>query len=159
MKKLIIAVLLLLALTACAPEPAEGELSITLTVRCDTILDNLDKLDGAKRELVPTDGVIFPDTTVTAHEGESVFDVLRRELRDAKIHLEFVDTPMYASAYVEGINNIYEYDAGELSGWLFKVNGEFSDYGCSQYLLKDGDAVEWVYTCDLGRDVGRENVN
>lgn len=21
-------------------------------------------------------------------------------------------------------------------------------------MLKDGDVVEWVYTCDLGRDVG-----
>ena len=60
----------------------------------------------------------------------------------------------YNSAYIEGIGNIYEFDCGELSGWLYKVNGNFPSYGCSRYKLKPGDKVEWVYTCDLGNDVG-----
>lgn len=34
------------------------------------------------------------------------------------------------------------------------MNGAFPNYGCGMYELKDGDVVEWVYTCDLGRDVG-----
>ena len=37
---------------------------------------------------------------------------------------------------------------------MYKVNGVFPNYGCSKYTLKNGDVVEWVYTCDLGRDVG-----
>ena len=61
---------------------------------------------------------------------------------------------MYSSVYVEGISNIYEFDCGELSGWMYKVNGWFPNYGCSRYQLKPGDRVEWVYTCDLGDDVG-----
>lgn len=129
----------------------------TLSVRCDTILDNLDWLDPEKVELVPEDGVIFPETEVTFYEGESVFNLLQRELRKAGIHMEFSDTPMYNSAYIEGISNLYEFDCGELSGWMYKVNDWFPNYGCSRYQLQEGDIVEWVYTCDLGIDVGGYN--
>lgn len=129
----------------------------TLSVRCDTILGNMDWLDPEKVELVPEDGVIFPDTEVTFYEGESVFNVLQREMKKAKIHMEFEDTPMYNSAYIEGINNLYEFDCGELSGWMYRVDGWFPNYGCSRYQLQDGDVVEWLYTCDLGADIGGYN--
>ena len=129
----------------------------TLSVRCDTILNNIDNLDSEKLELVPDNGVIFPATTVTFYEGESVFNVLQRELRRAGIHMEFVNTPIYNSAYIEGINNLYEFDCGNLSGWMYKVNGWFPNYGCSRYQIKQGDVIEWEYTCDLGRDVGGYN--
>lgn len=126
----------------------------TLSVSCASILDNMDWLDPEKVELVPEDGVIFPPTEVTFYAGESVFNLLQREMKKNKIHMEFVNTPIYNSAYIEGINNLYEFDCGELSGWMFKVNGWFPNYGCSRYALQPGDNVEWVYTCDLGVDVG-----
>ena len=142
------------------PENAEiisdVALSCTLTVKCDTLLDNLEFLDPEKTELVPEDGVIYQAKNVTFYEGESVFNVLSRELKVNKIHFEFVNTPAYNSAYIEGIGNLYEYDCGELSGWMYKVNGWFPNYGCSRYKLEDGDVVEIVYTCDLGADVGGE---
>lgn len=131
----------------------------TLSVRCDTILDNIEWLDPEKVELVPEDGVIFPATEVTFYEGESVFDLLQREMREAGIHMEFQNTPIYNSAYIEGINNLYEFDCGELSGWMYKVNGWFPNYGCSRYQLQEGDTVEWVYTCDLGADVGDNSMS
>lgn len=132
----------------------DKKLSCTLSVRCDTILKNMQLLNKEKWELVPKDGVIYAAKTVTFYEGESVFNVLQREMKKAKIQMEFENTPMYNSAYIEGINNLYEFDVGELSGWLYKVNGWFPNYGCSRYKLKDGDVVEWLYTCDLGKDVG-----
>ncbi len=125
-----------------------------LSVRCDTILQNIKWLDPEKVELVPEDGVILPSAPVTFYGGESVFNVLLREMKKNKIHMEFVNVSMYNSAYIEGINNLYEFDCGELSGWMYKVNDWFPNYGCSRYRLQDGDVVEWVYTCDLGRDVG-----
>lgn len=128
--------------------------SCTLSVRCDTILDNLDWLDPEKKELVPEDGVIIPAASVTFYEGESVFNLLQREMKKAKIHMEFENTPIYNSAYIEGINNLYEFDCGELSGWMYKVNDWFPNYGCSRYQLQEGDVIEWVYTCNLGIDVG-----
>lgn len=134
-------------------EITDKEYTCTLSVRCDTILNNMDLLNKKKTELVPSDGIIYPEQTVTFYEGESVFNVLVRELKKNKIHLEFENTPMYNSAYIEGIANLYEFDCGELSGWMYKVNGWFPNYGCSRYSLKDGDRIEWVYTCDLGADV------
>ena len=132
----------------------DKKMSATLSVRCDTLLDNTDSLDPEKAELVPKDGVILEARKVTFYEGESVFHLLKREMKKNKIHLEFVNTPIYNSAYIEGISNLYEFDCGELSGWMYRVNGWFPNYGSSRYQLKDGDVVEWVYTCDQGKDVG-----
>ncbi len=149
--------------TAGNPAPVEPqdaavdkktELHCTLSITCKTIPDNLDKFDQVKLELVPEDGVIYRSEEAVFYEGESVFDVLLRETRQNKIHMEFVGTPGYNSNYIEGINNIYEFDCGELSGWMYKVNDWFPNYGSSRYALKDGDRIEWIYTCDLGRDIG-----
>lgn len=131
----------------------------TLSIRCDTLLipSNYEvaKSNG-KAEMIPENGVIYGTREVEFYEGESVFDVLLREVKKEKIHMEFTMTPVYNSNYIEGINNLYEFDGGELSGWMYKVNGWFPNYGCSRYQLKDGDVIEWLYTCDLGRDVGCE---
>ena len=45
--------------------------------------------------------------------------------------MEFENTPMYNSAYIEGIHNLYELDCGERSGWMYKVNDWFPNYGCA----------------------------
>jgi len=126
----------------------------TMSIECKTIVDNLASLNKEKVELVPEDGIIMPATEVTFYEGESVFNLLQRETKRNKIHMEFSNTPIYNSAYIEGINNLYEFDCGELSGWMYKVNGWFPNYGCSRYVIKEGDIIEWIYTCDLGRDIG-----
>lgn len=133
---------------------AGGSATCTFSISCATILNNWDDCDESKKPLVPADGVILPTTTVTFTEGESVFDVLQRLCRENGIHMESSWTPMYNSAYVEGINNLYEFDVGSLSGWMYSVNGWFPNYGCSRYALQNGDVVNWVYTCDLGYDVG-----
>ena len=132
----------------------DQQVTCTLSVRCDTILNNMAWLDPEKMECVPDDGIIFSEREVVFYEGESVFHVLLREMKRSKIHIEYENTPIYNSAYIEGINNLYEFDCGELSGWMYRVNGWFPNYGCSRYQLKPGDRIEWVYTCDLGTDVG-----
>ena len=133
---------------------SDKKFTCTLSVRCDTILNNIAWLDNDKVDIVPKDGVIFAEKAVTFYEGESVFNLLMREMKSNKIHMEFENTPIYNSAYIEGIANLYEFDCGELSGWMYKVNDWFPNYGCSRYQLKAGDRIEWVYTCDLGVDVG-----
>ena len=146
------------------PKPVEPEdqevdkgktYTCTFSIECSTILNNLSMLDADKLECVPSNGVILAKTTVTFYEGESVFDVLQRLCKEKGIHMESSWTPIYNSAYIEGIHNLYEFDCGELSGWMYRVNGWYPNYGCSRYQLKDGDVVEWRYTCDLGNDVGR----
>ncbi len=138
-------------LFACQ-KSADGGLKCSLSVTCETAVGKI-----TDEETVPENAVIYSNENVVFSDGESVFDVLLREMKENGIHMEFVNTPVYNSAYVEGINNLYEFDCGELSGWMYKVNGSFPNYGCSLYKIKDGDVIEWVYTCDLGKDVGGEN--
>lgn len=139
------------------PPPADENLTCTLSVRCDTVLNNMNRLDKEKLSIVPSDGIIFPEHTITFFEGESAFDVTLREMKNNGIHFEFVNTPIYNNAYIEGIGNLYELDCGELSGWMYKINGIFPNYGSSKHILKTGDKIEWVYTCDLGNDIGGRN--
>lgn len=154
----------LLLLCACAknvPQPEQSTVeetekgtACTISISCATILDNPELCDPEKLELVPEDGWLLQPTQVSLEEGDSAFDVLRRVCREKKLHLEFSETPAYDSVYIEGIGNLYEFDCGALSGWMYKVNDWFPNFGCSGYVLQDGDRMEWVYTCDLGQDVG-----
>ena len=134
----------------------DGKLSCTLEIRCDVLLDNLDQLKTEKTALVPEDGVLLPVTEVEFDGGESVFDVFRKVLREEKIHFEYVDASAYDSVYIEGIGNLYEFDCGPQSGWMYSVNGVHPGLGCSAYTLADGDVIVFCYTCDLGADVGAE---
>ncbi len=136
---------------AVETEIAETEtqvLTVTLSVVCDEILQNMDRLDENKRGIVPEDGVIFPVTEIEFYEGETVFNVLLREMKRNQIHMEYTNTPIYNSAYIEGIGNLYEFDCGPLSGWIYSVNGWFPNYGVSGYVLADGDEIVLSYTCE-----------
>ena len=136
----------------------EDSETVTVSIRCDTILDNYDKLDPKLQDekYVPADGVILKPTRYVLRPGDTAFDVLNRAVRHEQIQMEFQGAKdnAYASAYIQGINYLYEFSCGNLSGWMYRVNGEFPSYGISRYQLKDKDELELVYTCDLGRDVG-----
>ena len=132
----------------------DGKLTCTLEIRCDTVLDNLEDLSPEKRDLVPADGTLLYTGEIEFTGGDTVFDILKREIVDRKLHFEYTDGSIYGAVYIEGICNLYEYDCGKQSGWMYSVNGEFPNLGCSAYTLSDGDAVQFLYTCDLGRDIG-----
>ena len=134
----------------------DGKLSCTLEIRCDTLLDHLDGLTAEKAALVPENGQLLAQTTVEFEAGDSVFDVFRQVLRQQKIHFEYTDAQIYDSVYIEGIGNLYEFDCGPQSGWMFSVNGVYPGLGCSAYTLADGDVILFSYTCDLGADLGAD---
>ena len=128
---------------------------VYIEIRCNTILNNMGDLTPGKAEFVPSNGVILPMVQVPFYENETVFDVLNRICKKANIQIEYSWTPLYGSYYIEGINHLYEFDCGEQSGWMYKVNEWFPNYGCSSYYVEDGDVIVWCYTCKgLGTDVG-----
>ena len=118
----------------------------TFSISCSTILNNMDLCEESKQGIVPADGTILSTTTVTFSEGESVFDVLQRVCRDNGIHMEYSWTPMYNSAYVEGIANLYEFDVGrDVQGqrlvpqlWLLPLSVEGWRYGLLGLHLRPG---------------------
>lgn len=140
--------------SALKPEEEE-KISVTISIRCDTVSSDMSKLtDKSVAPYIPSNGVVLGTTTYKCTTESTVFDVLNAVCRNNGIHLDFSHEPLYEAYYIRGINYLYEFDAGDTSGWMFKVNGWFPNYGCSSYYLSDGDVIEWVYTCDLGADVG-----
>lgn len=133
------------------------KITVSIQIRCDNLSKDMSKLtDEAKAPYVPSNGVILGKTEYKCEKGTTVYDVLYAVCRNNNIHIESSYTPVYGSYYIEGINHLYEFDGGSESGWMYRVNGRYPDYGCSSYKLKDGDSIVWAYTCNLGKDLGHE---
>ena len=86
---------------------------------------------------------------VDIESGDTVFDVLVKATSKKGVHMEY--TGSGSSIYVEGINNLYEFDGGKDSGWMYSVNGVYTNYVCGPYKLKGNEVIKWNYTCDLGK--------
>lgn len=130
-----------------SPKKEDEKLYCTLSIDCKTILDNMDELSQNKVSIVPKDGIIL-NKKVEYKEGETVYDVLMRETRRNRIHIDSLD------GYIKGIGNLYEKDCGKLSGWMYSVNGKFLSYSCKDAKVSKNDVIEFRYTCDLGKDIG-----
>ena len=141
--------------SATFTDAESGTYFCTVEIRCDTILSNLDQLEAGKAPYVPADGIILKEVTVSFSPGETAFDILKRVCDGAGVQIEYSWNALYDSYYVEGINHLYEFDCGPESGWMYRVNDGFPNYGSSAYDVQDGDMILWIYTCaGLGTDVG-----
>ncbi len=104
---------------------------------------------AGRRDHIPEDGVILAPVSYEISKGDTVYDLLLKAVRANRIQL---DTRSSGDMiYVSGINWLYELEFGELSGWMYSVNGQSPSVGCGSYVLSDGDAVVWYYTLDLGQ--------
>jgi len=116
--------------------------SVTLSIRCDTV--------AGRAAHIPEDGVILDRVTFAIAEGDSVYTILTEAARKYRIQLENNGNGTYA--YISGIQYLYEFDYGDLSGWVYLVNGERPSVGAGEYKLRDGDVIEWYYSLNLGED-------
>lgn len=129
-------------------------IEVNISINCSTILNNMDMLESGLESYVPKDGVILAETKVTLDEKATAYNALSEACRQNQIQFEYEGTN--ADIYIEGIANLYEFSCGQLSGWEYSVNDVFPSVGCNAYDLKDGDTIKFVYTCDLGADIGNE---
>lgn len=113
--------------------------TVTLEIRCDTV--------AGRESYIPENGVILEETEFAIADGETVHDILVEACRENGIQTEV------SGGYVSGINYIYEFDFGDLSGWLYYVNGEEASVGCDQYTLSGGDEIKWLYSLEMGNDL------
>lgn len=131
-------------------EPEKKE-TVTISINAKKAIDyGIRKEDGFSH--LPANGVILGTTKVDIKDGYNVFDVLAKVVRDKKIQMEY--TGAGSSIYIQGIDNLYEFDCGKYSGWMYEVNGVYPNYGVGAYTLKPGDKITFNYTCDLGKDLG-----
>lgn len=122
---------------------AENAVSTWISINCDRV--------AGKNQYAPEDGVILRETEIKISEGQTAFDQLIMATKANRIQMEYDGTT--AGAYVRGIGYLYEYDFGNLSGWMYRINGVMADIGASQYTLREGDRVEWVYSTNIGKDI------
>lgn len=128
---------------------ASETVTVTMSITCETVAGE------GEESITPSDGIILPETEFTLDEGSTVYDCLIYAAKKYKIQIEDNTQTLtdHSRAYIAGINYLYEFDYGNLSGWMYSVNGEFADRGCGEYTLSDGDNIKWQYTRNIGDDL------
>ncbi len=95
-------------------------------------------------------GSFMMPETVRIKSGDTVYDILKRALEQKRIPFEY--SGKKNSIYIESINNVGEFDYGQQSGWIYKVNGIMPNISAGEYEIKDKDIIEWFYTVNLGKE-------
>jgi len=103
---------------------------------------------GKDGDIIVRETLVYSDYKKDISVAEFSKDICR------ELNIPIVFAGMGSLIYVQGISNLFEFDDGPESGWIYAVNGEFQGVGCGSYVLKDRDYVEWCYTLDLGKDLG-----
>lgn len=98
---------------------------------------------------VGTGIVFFSKQAIEVEAGETVFSLLEK----TGLSLD-VDMNTQYGVYIRGIEGLSEMDEGPDSGWLYRVNGVFPGHSAALHRVYANDYVEWLYTRDLGKDVG-----
>lgn len=127
--------------------------TVYISITCGDVLINYEDLDPSLKsgDIIPPDGVILEKTEYVLRSGDTVFDILNRAVRYNHIQMEYqgADKNSFNTIYIQGINYLYEFSCGPVSGWTYYVNGDLPDKGCSDYKLSDGDVIEFVYVCRI----------
>ncbi|MDR3072715.1 MAG: DUF4430 domain-containing protein [Clostridiales Family XIII bacterium] len=150
----LLALLLTFGLGACgeketppATDKTAQEESATEVVHLTIDASRYFESDKAKlsKDTVGADekGFIF-DEDFTLEKEQSISDLL------FATKVDFVD----AGGYISEIGGIGGGTTGEMSGWLYTVNGEMPSVSVNAYMLKAGDEVLFVYSNDGGADAG-----
>lgn len=132
----------LFVLSSCG-ETAHEAGHVTLKVEYAQVIENLDSAQYGiapdKRDALAKDGVVLSLENVSFSGTDTAMTILLSELKKAKKHFEEKD------GYVSGIDNVYAGDCGNVSGWMFFVNGDLAEVGAREYAPKDGDVIVFRY--------------
>ena len=96
---------------------------------------------------MPENGLFLKKTTVNITASDTVYSILQKVCKAKNIALDAEYSTMFSTEYIRGIGYLYEKEAGDMSGWLYRVNCKLPNYGASNYSVKAGDHIEWLYTC------------
>ena len=135
----------------------ESSETVTFSITCAAILSHMDALDSKLKEedRIPSDGIILTPSKYVLRQGDTAFSLLSRICRYHKIRLDYQgqEKGPNRNLYIKGIDYIYEFSCGRLSGWMYRVNGVVPEKGAADYTPENGDTIEFIYTCDLGNDI------
>lgn len=129
-----------------SPETQESDFEEVTTVEAEDTQNNRVSI----QVISPVEELM--SASISLETDDSVFDVLLRASEEVGLRIDY--TGRGQLAYLQGIENIYEFDYGANSGWLYAVNGELPAMGMGNYFPEAGDEILIQYTLDGGYDIG-----
>lgn len=172
LKFLVLAVLL--ALLCPAGAAAQEKLNVGLTAANlgsvkIRVVDNVQRLANEVATLDPKYqepfGEILPTTEIPITEGLTMRGALEKGLATQNINVYGAQNyvsgigPVTSADRTRTVDRLSEFDGGRYSGWMVTLNDWFINAGANSFPVKDGDVVEFCYTCNLGVDVDGDFYN
>ena len=142
--------------TAAVPsaQPVESHAPQPQTVTCTVGIDcktAVEKGNAIALKIAPS-GVIASKMTVEIPAGGSVYDALQAAAK--KQGLVITKSGSGKNVYITGIQSLGEGDAGAGSGWMYLLNVKAVQKSAGTQTVRQGDVIQWRYTCDAGKDIG-----
>ena len=139
---------------------AKAEITVTvllpvgkdITVTFSLLGDSVHGTSGDKHTLA--DGNLekwIDGVTVTVGNNATVLDVITKAL-GSKYIIENETGNYIQSITPKGGTALGEFTNGNLSGWMYTLNGKHSDLGVAQQYLMNGDVIVFHYTDDYSRE-------
>lgn len=108
--------------------------------------ENIAKLISVYSSIKGLNDEILAQGYVSIEEGKSAFDAL--SILCAQNNMSIKTTGFGKFVYVAGINGLNEKAHGAKSGWIYHMNGTYMGSSAGNYILQDGDRMEWFYVYD-----------
>ena len=100
-------------------------------------------------------------TKVTINNNTTVYDVFKKVLKENGI--TWKESNKLGTVYIESLTRngvtLGEYDNGNLSGWMYTLNGTHPNLGVAQQFLENGDRIVFHYTDDYTKEEGSDHWN
>ena len=128
--------------------PVGKDITVTFSLLGDSVHGN----SGGKHTLA--DGNLekwIDGVTVTVGNNATVLDVITKAL-GSKYTIENETGNYIQSITPKDGKALGEFTNGNLSGWMYTLNGKHSDLGVAQQYLMNGDVIVFHYTDDYSRE-------
>ena len=105
----------------------------------------------------------IPRTKITINNNTTVYDVIKQVLGEA--NLEGSANNKYSTMYISGVKipgtdrYLSEFSNGNLSGWMYTLNGHHPNLGVAQQFLQNNDEIVFHYTDDYTKEEGSDKWN
>ena len=133
--------------------PAGADITVTFSLLGDSIHGN----SGDKHTLA--DGNLekwIDGVTVTVGNNATVLDVITKTL-GSKYSIENETGNYIQSITPKDGKALGEFTNGNLSGWMYTLNGVHPNLGVAQQYLNDGDVIVFHYTDDYAKEYEADN--
>ena len=137
-------------------QPDDKTIKVTFTLLGDAVHGDKKPFHTLRENNLDT---WIKPVTVTVEKGSSVGDVFAQILTKHGYTFEGLSKNYISHITTPNGERIGEFTNGNLSGWMYTVNGHHPEVGLNSYILTGGDRIIWHYTDDYTKEEGSEKWN